>query len=520
MTLGYGYGSVRVVLAAMAALGIIGYIAALPGERITAQERETGTPAATAATTTPPTLAPTGDLVVVPEVVQVGSTTLAVGLHIDPPDLEASIEYSEHFAQDGEPCISSPGATPRAFAPTWVTLKACRVGDGYVRLIAPGTGSVIEEVSVRVTHAAATGQAAPPSVTLSGVTSSRLRPGGTGDGFSVRVTGLGSAGDYVLHTVPLNGSSAAFDRGCSNFMLSDPVSGTSVTRSYTVYGCIPPGTRLWSYLDLNGATVSSSDLTEAPFVNVENPTASFSSSSYSVDEADEATITVDLSHQSHSPITVPITVSNGTAESGDYTVSGLSGGELRFASRDTSESFTITARHDDDTSNETVNIRFGSPLSNASAGSPSSATLRILDDDTTPPGRMPSLPSVSNRIGTVGTAVDVQLPAATGGDPPLTYSASSLPSGLSFSSDTRRITGTPTATQSETVTYTVTDNDGDIDSTTFTFTIADVPNTLGRPSASDFSTTSIRISWVAPAHNNSPLTGYTLRYQDRYRASM
>ena len=50
-----------------------------------------------------------------------------------------------------------------------------------------------------------------------------------------------------------------------------------------------------------------------------------------------------------------------------------------------------------------------------------------------------------------------------------------LPAGLSFSTGTRRVTGSPTTVQTETVTYTVTDNDGDTDSDTFTWEIADPP---------------------------------------------
>ena len=68
----------------------------------------------------------------------------------------------------------------------------------------------------------------------------------------------------------------------------------------------------------------------------------------------------------------------------------------------------------------------------------------------------------------------VTLPAATGGDTPLTYTLAktdgtpALPPGLSFAAATRQLTGTPTATQSAAeYTYTVTDNDGDTATLTF-----------------------------------------------------
>ena len=63
----------------------------------------------------------------------------------------------------------------------------------------------------------------------------------------------------------------------------------------------------------------------------------------------------------------------------------------------------------------------------------------------------------------------VTLPAATGGDTPLTYSLSpALPTGLSFDASSRQLSGTPTVLKAETTyTYTVTDDDNDTDTLTF-----------------------------------------------------
>ena len=70
----------------------------------------------------------------------------------------------------------------------------------------------------------------------------------------------------------------------------------------------------------------------------------------------------------------------------------------------------------------------------------------------------------------------LQLPEATGGNPPLIYSLDTtpaLPEGLIFTSDTRQITGTPTEIRAqETYTLTVTDSDEiDPDTDAFTFTL-------------------------------------------------
>ena len=85
---------------------------------------------------------------------------------------------------------------------------------------------------------------------------------------------------------------------------------------------------------------------------------------------------------------------------------------------------------------------------------------------------MPSLPTISGYTGRVGSPFSQELPAATSGDSPLSYTATDLPTGLSFITSTRTIQGTPTEAESPTVTYTVRDEDGDEDSKTFVLTVA------------------------------------------------
>ena len=160
------------------------------------------------------------------------------------------------------------------------------------------------------------------------------------------------------------------------------------------------------------------------------------------------------------------------------------------------------------TTAQTVNVTYR--VTDSDGDSDTSAftfTINAVD-------RIPSLPSVSNRSGTVGTSVSVQLPAATGGDPPLSYTASPLPSGLSFSSSTRRITGTPTMAQTVNVSYRVTDSDGDDDTRTFTFTVAPPTPTVTPPAPDGFSagaigTGSMRLTWQARIGT----TGYHITYR-------
>ena len=75
-----------------------------------------------------------------------------------------------------------------------------------------------------------------------------------------------------------------------------------------------------------------------------------------------------------------------------------------------------------------------------------------------------------------GQAVDLVLPEVSGGTPPLTYSVSGLPAGLSFDAATRTISGTPTELiVAAVVTYTVTDGSGASNSLPFLVAVIEPP---------------------------------------------
>ena len=304
-----------------------------------------------------------------------------MGFHVVPRDLDVVIEYSGHFTPEGESCdtAGTAGATQAAAAPTWITLNACTVGKGYVRLVESATEDVIKDVSVTVVDQGVKDERST-TIRIDGLTSADLVPDGSGDRFSVSVMGLQTNVEHVLHTVVLNSLSAAFNRGCTRHSIATDILGLpSTTEFYTVYGCVAPGNRIWSYVEeVGGVTIISTGLFDNP-VNVKDPTVSFSRSSYSVGEGSDVDVTVELSHRSSNIIRVPITVSGGT----DYEVDDLSSdGRLIFSNLSTSESFRILANQDDDSDNETVNLRFGTlPSTVSGTGTHSSATVTIQDDD-------------------------------------------------------------------------------------------------------------------------------------------
>ena len=80
--------------------------------------------------------------------------------------------------------------------------------------------------------------------------------------------------------------------------------------------------------------------------------------------------------------------------------------------------------------------------------------------------------SVSAQSWTAGQPIaNFTVPTATGGDAPLTYTASGLPSGVSMA-PSRVVSGTPSAIGSGTAIVTVTDADGDTAMLTFDWAVA------------------------------------------------
>jgi hypothetical protein len=91
----------------------------------------------------------------------------------------------------------------------------------------------------------------------------------------------------------------------------------------------------------------------------------------------------------------------------------------------------------------------------------------------TSPGDTVTVTNPGSQTGTVGTAASLQVHAsdsATGQT--LTYTATGLPAGLSISSSTGLISGTPTTAGSASVTVTATDTTGAKGTASFTWTVS------------------------------------------------
>ena len=110
------------------------------------------------------------------------------------------------------------------------------------------------------------------------------------------------------------------------------------------------------------------------------PEVSLSASPNPVPEGSSVTVTATLSEALASPVTIPVTITNNTAESGDYsTLSSIS-----ITADATSGTDTITATQDTDTDNETFTVALDLDTlpSSVTPGTPSSVQITITDDDT------------------------------------------------------------------------------------------------------------------------------------------
>ena len=137
---------------------------------------------------------------------------------------------------------------------------------------------------------------------------------------------------------------------------------------------------------------------------------SFKQPSYSVDEGGTVTITVNVDPESDRDFEVPVTF-GGTAESGDYSVSGLTNGKLSFDSGDTSASFTITTVDDSDRDDERITVEFGELPESVEGGT--RKTVRINIEDTTPAPR-----STRRRTRSIGGGGGGGINAAPDNSPP------------------------------------------------------------------------------------------------------
>ena len=147
------------------------------------------------------------------------------------------------------------------------------------------------------------------------------------------------------------------------------------------------------------------------------PTVSLSASPNPVDEGQQVTMTAELSAALSNSVTIPLELTAGTAESGDF--GALT--SITVSSGQTTGTGTVSTTDDADTDDETFTVSLGALPPEVTAGNPSSVEVTILDGDFQPPpsNNPPTVQATCRPCG-VPRGGEVQLSAAASdpdGDP-------------------------------------------------------------------------------------------------------
>ena len=237
-----------------------------------------------------------------------------------------------------------------------------------------GEGTIPSSLSVSFSPASQTvteGNSATFTVTVSPAADRGLS-------IPISVTrGSAESGDYSVSGTPLSFVSGETSE---TFTISTTDDDDRDDETLSIgFGSLPTAVGTGSQ---STASLTINDTTPAPPPNISSLRVSFEQASYTVTEGSSRTITVNVSPAADRTLSIPISITRGSAESGDYSVSGT---PLSFASGDTSKTFTISTTDDDDRDDETLSVRFGSLPAAVGTGSPSTASLTI--NDTTPAPR-------------------------------------------------------------------------------------------------------------------------------------
>ena len=131
--------------------------------------------------------------------------------------------------------------------------------------------------------------------------------------------------------------------------------------------------------DGNDCSAWSPTVTVTPDGGAETPTVSLSASPNPVTEGQNVTVTATVSEALSSAVTIPVTITDDTAESGDHgTLTSIT-----INANATSGTGTISTNQDADEADETFTVALDTANlpSSVTAGTPSSVLVRISDDD-------------------------------------------------------------------------------------------------------------------------------------------
>ena len=371
---------------------------------------------------------------------------------------ESSTTFTITVAADQEPTLSTiSGYTARVGSPFSEVLPAASGGDAPLEYSVTGlpAGLNFIETTRTITGTPTTEEA--PTVTYTVEDSDGDESSTT---FTITVTA-----DLNPTLSTISGYTARVGSSFSEVLPA--ATGGDTPLEYSVTG-LPAGL---SFIETTRTITGTPTTEEAPTVTytVEDSDGDDSSTTFTITVAadQEPTLSTISGYTARvgSPFSEVLPAASGGDAPLEYSVTGLPAG-LSFI--ETTRTITGTP-----TTEEAPTVTY---TVEDSDGDDSGTTFTI----TVAADLNPILSTISGYTARVGSSFSEVLPAATGGDTPLVYSATGLPDGLTFTEATRTIAGTPTTVESPAVTYTVRDDDGDEAVQTFTIAVAaDLKPTLG-----------------------------------------
>ena len=275
---------------------------------------------------------------------------------------------------------------------------------------------------------------------------------------------------------------AVTPRACTGWLDTGCVDTVSDSRSLCYFCRDHTGSlEIRSTITIDGVSTSDVEVVECPGPDPPStPTVRLSVSPNPVDEGQSVTVTARLSEALTSSVTIPLVLTAGTAESGDYG----SLGSITVSGGQTAGTGTVTTAQDADEADETFTVALGTLPPEVTAGSPSSVQVTIRDDD-----RPPQTPTVRLAVSPnpvdegQSVTVTARLSEALTGSVtiPLVLTAGTAESGDYGSPGSITVSGGQT-TGTGTVT---TAQDADEDNETFTVALGALPAavTAGSPSS-------------------------------------
>ena len=233
------------------------------------------------------------------------------------------------------------------------------------------------------------------------------------------------------------------------------------------------------------------------------PTVSLSASPNPVTEGSNVTVTATLTSSLASDVTIPLTLTSGTAESGDYgTLS-----EIEISAEQTSGTGTISTTDDSDFDDETFTVALGNLPTTVGSGTPSSVLITITDADTAPAASLSVNPNPVTEGSSVTVTVTLTASLANDVTIPITLTRDTAESGDYGTLSDITITGGQTSGTGTLTTATDTDNDHE----RFTVSLGELPDPLieGSPSSvqvaiSDPDSTADPEVWLSASPNPVP----------------